>query len=302
MTRPLNRNQVMQNRAFLRVLRRTGNARAAAEQLGLNRSMLTKRRARHPAFAAQWDAALAIAHARLHGRVADAGEGEPRPVRTASGRVQLRRAQKGSLTRTARQTFLAALSVTANIRLAAAAAGFSHAAFYDLRRRDPGFAREMRLALQEGYEQVEAALLAGFAVEAHEHDDWRHNDRPAMPRMTPDQALQLLHLHQKEARLAEVPPEARRRRGESGDAYSMRLALMHEARMARDREAFLIAEAARRARGGPSGWPGEVPVLPDLEQVTGWSKADPAKPPHEPRRALFGGWRITDWDGDEDDG
>ena len=35
-------------------------------------------------------------------------------------------------------------------------------------------------------------------------------------------------------------------------------------------------------------------VLPDLAQVTGWSRADPAKVPHDPRRALFGGWRLED--------
>ena len=34
--------------------------------------------------------------------------------------------------------------------------------------------------------------------------------------------------------------------------------------------------------------------LPDLAQVTGWSRADPAKAPRDARRALFGGWRIED--------
>jgi hypothetical protein len=32
--------------------------------------------------------------------------------------------------------------------------------------------------------------------------------------------------------------------------------------------------------------------LPDLAQVTGWSHADPKKAPHDPTRALFGGWRM----------
>ena len=34
--------------------------------------------------------------------------------------------------------------------------------------------------------------------------------------------------------------------------------------------------------------------LPDLAQVTGWSRADPEKGGHDPDRALFGGWRIED--------
>src|SRR5690554_6613137 len=66
MPRPLKRRQALQNRAFLDALRRTGNVRLAARELGVHRSTFTKRRAKHPAFAAEWDAALAIAHARLN--------------------------------------------------------------------------------------------------------------------------------------------------------------------------------------------------------------------------------------------
>ena len=36
------------------------------------------------------------------------------------------------------------------------------------------------------------------------------------------------------------------------------------------------------------------PDLPPLHLVTGWSRADPKKTPHDPKRALFGGWRIAD--------
>ena len=34
--------------------------------------------------------------------------------------------------------------------------------------------------------------------------------------------------------------------------------------------------------------------MPDLAQVTGWSRADPEKGGHDPDTALFGGWRIED--------
>lgn len=34
---------------------------------------------------------------------------------------------------------------------------------------------------------------------------------------------------------------------------------------------------------------------PPLHLVTGWSKAK-GKPPHNPDRALFGGWRLSDWE------
>lgn len=304
MPRKLTRAQSLENAAFLAELRRTGNAREAARALGAHRAKFTKRRAAHPAFAAEWDAALAIAHAARKSPTPlgeGLGEGqsrnaaEPRILRTRSGRLQHRRAQPERLTRAAEQAFLAALSATANIRLSAAAAGFSHSAFYHRRRTNAGFAREMRLALQMGYERLEMALLESTLVESHADDAWRHNDPPPIPQMSADQALQLLYLHQKEARLLSEPDHIKRRRGESPGARSFRLGAMHEARLQRDREAFDLAEAARRSVGAAGVSPHEPPppVLPALDQVTGWSKASGA-PPHHAGVALFGGWRLGD--------
>lgn len=291
MPRPFTRAQRLENRAFLKALAATGNARAAARAVGAHRAKFTRRRAKHPAFAAEWDAALAVADAMLHKRSPSAAE--PVLHRTPSGRLQLRRpGGRRRLTRAAEQAFLAALSATANVRLSAAAAGFSHSAFYARRKQSPAFAREMRLALETGYDRIELALLESFAADAHADDAWRRNDPPPIPPMTPAQALQLLYLHQKEARLWSEPDYVRRRPGESREAHSFRLAAMHEARRQRDREAFDIAEAERRAAGGPSPFEPAPPPLPALDQVTGWSTADPAKPPHDPRVALFGGWRL----------
>jgi AraC-like DNA-binding protein len=307
MSRPFTRAQALQNAAFLRALRRTGNARLAARDLGLHRATLTRRRARDAAFAAEWDAALAVAHAALQRR-AGAGAGttpkptqasaaEPAIIRRANGRLQLRHSPARRLTRAVEQAFLAALSATANVRLSAAAAGFSHSAFYARAHASPAFAREMRLALQLGYDRLECALLAGFDPASHADDAWRHNDPPPIPPMSASQALQLLYLHQKEARLLAEPPHIRRRRGESADAHSARLAALHRAAIARDRQAFLIAEADRRAAGHPPATGTDDLLLPDLAQVTGWSKADPAKVPHHAEVALFGGWRLKDWEG-----
>ncbi|MEG3082754.1 hypothetical protein U1707_03805 [Sphingomonas sp. PB2P12] len=306
------RRQAAQNAAFLANLRRTGNAREAARALGYNRSTFTKRRAAHPAFAAKWDAALVLANAalKLPSRLAEgAGEGRttnaavstasPTTTRTANGRLQLRRPPANRLGHAAEQAFLTALSATANIRLSAAAAGFSHSAFYARRKASPAFAREMRLALAAGYESVESALLAGSLSGSHDHGDWRHNDPPPIPPMTANQALQLLHLHNRTVHLQEEPPHIKRRRGESSEAHSYRLSAMYEARQARAREAFDIAEAARNERGEPTltnPYPApKAVILPALDQVTGWSKADPTKVPHDPDVALFGGWRLKDW-------
>ena len=214
------RRQAAQNAAFLAALRRTGNAREAARALGYNRSTFTMRRAVHPAFAAKWDAALAFASAALKDPPRN-GEGDRRPevgggggapqtrradstpttTRTANGRLQLRRPSANRLDHAAEQAFLTALSATANIRLSAAAAGFSHSAFYARRKASPAFAREMRLALAAGYESVEFALLAGTLPGSHDHDEWRHNAPPPIPPMTANQALQLLHLHNRTVHL-----------------------------------------------------------------------------------------------------
>ena len=222
------RRQAAQNAAFLASIRRTGNAREAARALGYNRSTFTKRRAVHPAFAARWDAALAFASAALNlpSRPREgSGEGSapnttvsnksPTTTRTANGRLQLRRPTANRLDRTAEQAFLSALSATANIRLSAAAAGFSHSAFYARRKASPAFAREMRLALAAGYETVESALIAGSLSGSHDHDEWRHNAPPPIPPMTADQSLQLLHLHARTVHLQQEPPQIKRRRGES---------------------------------------------------------------------------------------
>ena len=63
MPRPFTRRQALENARFLDALRQTGNARLAARSLGVHRATYTRRRAKSPAFAAQWQAALTAAHA-----------------------------------------------------------------------------------------------------------------------------------------------------------------------------------------------------------------------------------------------
>ena len=303
MARPLTRAQALENAAFLRILEGTGNVRLAARETGKAYATMQHRRKQHPPFAQEWDAALVAARARL---AKNGGEQRPQATATAhrtqggetvvvgrrDGRFQVRRAQPGKLTRACEQAFLAALSATANIALSASAAGAAEGAFYRRRRNNPAFAREWRLALQQGYEAVEMALLASWRKDSSRDDAWRHNEPPPVPPMTANQALQLLYLHQKAALNLDEPPYMKRRRGESGEAWSFRLSAMYRARQERDREVFRVAEAARLARGEGPYWGEDKPVLPDLAQVTGWSRADPAKEAQDETRALFGGWRI----------
>ena len=243
--------------------------------------------------------------------------GEAVVVRLKSGKLQVRRAQAGKLTPAAEQAFLAALSATCNISLAAAAVGSCFNAFNRRRKNDPAFAREMRMALARGWEALEQELLSSTLAESHQHDEWRSNDPPAVPPMTCDQALQLMYLHQKAVLQLDEPDYLKRRRGESNEAHSERLALMAEERDRRAREEFEVAELERWERGEPAWGPagedvraklaargiGPTPTpplkergfgLPDLAQVTGWSRADPKKAAHHEGVALFGGWRIED--------
>jgi hypothetical protein len=262
MPRPLTRIQVLENRAFLKLLRRTANVRLACRQLGLKYGTMQHRRRVHPGFAVQVAAALVFAQVRLssvkrrlprtggastggpstihsavNGSPPSAGippnesvrrslearsahacgagrkgrgayrtqGGEPVIVRLKSGKLQVRRAQAGKLTPAAEQAFLSALAGTCNVALAVAAVGAAANAFARRKNRDPAFAREMRLAIAEGYETLNLALLAG--LEPEEHADWRSNDPPPIPPMSVDQVLQLMRVHQREARWKAVELE-----------------------------------------------------------------------------------------------
>lgn len=289
------RAYALENAAFLRALRRTGNEHEAARAVDASRSRFTRRRAKDPAFAARWDAALVIAQAALQNPPAASArvrtDSAPVLVLRRDGTVQLRRLLATAISPAAEQRFLLALASCANVRLAARAAGFSHASFYARKRRNPGFAKAWQAALAHGYERLQLALIESWGEHAHEHDAWAHNVPPPMPPMSPNQALQLMYLHQKEARSFQEPQVLRRRRGESHEARVVRQALIYEAWQDRDRAAFRDAELVRKARGEGPYWGDDLPdpheppapVLPDLVQLTQMSRARPPGPPR--RRA-----------------
>lgn len=283
-TRPLDRHQQLQNQAFLRALRRCGNVRQAARATGISELTLRHRRRHHPAFATRWDAALAVAQARLasgvglprEGDALRTAGGEAVVVRLASGRLQVRRAHPGLVTKAAEQGFLLALAATANITLAAAAVGVAPSVFHRRRDRDPGFAREMRAALAEGAARLREALIEGFLPGGHEDDGWRHNEPPAMPAMTPAQALQLLALNGRQAAFGGEAIARRRGKGEHRDVHGAAIARDYAMRMRRDAEDTVTAGLnALAATLGVSPHEAPAPVLPDLNQLR-VSKADPA--------------------------
>ncbi|MEP9400983.1 hypothetical protein [Sphingomonas sp. VNH70] len=253
--RPYTRAQALQNAAFLTELERTGNARDAARTLNLNRSMLTKRRNADPDFAQRWEAALAVAAARL----ADPARADDTAhVVRAKGRLQLRTGKARRIDRDAEQRFLAALSATANVRLSAQAAGFAHSSFYARARTHPGFAREMRVALAMGAERLEAALLESSLPEANVHDHWRHNDPPPIPPMTVHQAMLLIGWNDRRVKeLAD--PAFGPKRGESNAAWIERRVRENGVRRMLDEEEARMVEHAQlewRRGGRRSQWGG----------------------------------------------
>ncbi len=333
--RPLTRAQACENRRFLKALADTGNARLAARSLGLNRSTFTKRRAKHAGFAQSWEAALAAAHAKFHlgggPRVAELKNacglalsedaifersregglkskgGEPTIIRRANGKLQLRLALPGQLTRATEQAFLRALSATANIRLSAKAAGVSYPTIYKRKNDSEAFRREWKHALAVGYDRLELAALEAGNPDSDEYDDWlHHNDLPPIPPMSAAEALQLLALHRNGVKLSWDEPHRRKRRNETHAQYGKRLFLMWRAEqrnLAHERAAARGEAYERTGSWRLEGDWAEVAPLPALETVTGWSKAKPKgkhvlSDPERPSRdegGLFGGWTIEDW-------
>lgn len=92
----------------------------------------------------------------------------------------------------AEEAFFDALGASCNVSWSAAEVGFTTFTVYRQRRMRPEFATRWNAALAQGYARLEMALVeaAVDTVEGAEFDA----DRP-IPRMTVDQAMNLLKLH-----------------------------------------------------------------------------------------------------------
>lgn len=161
---------------FLALVRETGNARAAARELG-HPDLFNNRMKRHPEFKARVRAAAAEADARLRGaespflqpfgikgklptdaeslggylRPGRKPEGEAEPVlrRNSRGRMQVTLTREGHWTSRIEADFLARLAATGNFDACAVAVGFQPASVHERVRKWPAFARECERALAE---------------------------------------------------------------------------------------------------------------------------------------------------------
>ena len=321
--RPFTPRQQRENARFLAALRRTGNVRLTCRELGVHRACYTRRRARCAAFATEWDMVLAAAHAAfqlaggerlpeirpgtgrgtsrrpVEGPNAEREEGlrtrggEPMIVRQANGRLQLRRAPPGRMTDAAEQLYLAALSATANVRLAAAATGFAHSSFYARRARHGSFAKEERLAIEIACDRMNWALLQ--RAHATLSPAWRIQgpDAFALPAMTTGECLQLIVMHQNAAVKHGgwgAWSNWRATAGGSAEAAAAEAAAL--------RDQFSAERARHYEATGSWRLPDEPapPVLPDLRVVMARGSKARVSVTYSNDRALFGGWRIDDWE------
>ena len=88
--------------------------------------------------------------------------------------------------------FLDNLAASCNVKLSAAAAGFSTVAIYNRRRSDPGFAERWQAALAQGYARIEMALVKS-ATDAL--DGLKLDPETPIPTMTVKDAINILQLH-----------------------------------------------------------------------------------------------------------
>ena len=154
---------------YLAVLTAAGNARAAAEAIGMDRRTIEHRREKDPGFDRDCQAALAEADRRLKGEAADAaarGEAPAGPdpfevIRTGPrGRAQIAAAGKGRWSGRAEAVFLAELRRTGNFSASVRAAGFSLSTVSERRRKWPAFAQRIEEALEDAELTLEFRLAA----------------------------------------------------------------------------------------------------------------------------------------------
>jgi molybdenum-dependent DNA-binding transcriptional regulator ModE len=169
--------------AFLNALERTGTARQAAADVGVDWSTAYARRRVHEEFAARWAEAL-----RRHEERAKAEEASelagftppptPSPDRLGEDLVvangQVKRASTERWGKRRRNAYLAELAATGNHRLAAKAAGLSYEAVLRRRKMNPSLEQACQAAIAacqaRAPEFLATAMVATFDPESMPYD------------------------------------------------------------------------------------------------------------------------------------
>lgn len=179
-------------------LRATGQARKAAGAIGRSLSSAYKRRSRDGAFRARWDAVVAEQQAAWiedQGAAIEPGD----PHERFDGWSRLRR-----------RAFLRALSETGQVKDACERVGISGTSVQRLRKRSPGFARDMTAALERSLPMLEQVAWER-AVEGWEEPVVARDGTVTMRRRYSEPLLRMLLREAHVARRIELAAEAKAR-------------------------------------------------------------------------------------------
>ena len=205
--------------AFLRALERTGKARWAAEDAGIDHTTAYARRRAHAAFAAAWAAALErrraakdvareaeLAETGARARKGAAPPLVPSPASPAKSSLprargeeliasgnRLKRASPERWSARKQKAYLAELAATGNHRCASKAAGISYEAVLKRRRADPDLEAACQAAIAacgaRAPEFLASAMVATFDPQSLPDDGIN-----PLPRITIDQAIRIAQL------------------------------------------------------------------------------------------------------------
>jgi len=190
-------------KVFLKQLERTGNVRLAAEGAGVDYTTAYQRRKRHGDFAEKWAGALAAHASRstadeggLHcgpSTIPSSGNGPP----PRSGEDLVMRPDgvliRGSDARWGKRSelaFLTELTVSGNVKRAAAAVGFSTTAVYKQRLKSRHFAAAWDAAIETGKARVQAFLVEA-ATRTFDPDELPIGDGHELPKVSISEAINI---------------------------------------------------------------------------------------------------------------
>lgn len=176
-----------------KALERCGVASEAAELAGTGVRNAFKRRKANPTFAAAWDAAVALHRAALGRQAMSAVAAEGLAFNDGPDGGKLVAAGQSRWSKRAEEAFLTELTVSGNVRRAAAAAGFSTAAVYKRRLKDRHFVAAWDAAVETGKVRVQAYLIEA-ATRTFDPDALPIGDEREMDRVSISEAINIAKL------------------------------------------------------------------------------------------------------------
>lgn len=178
---------------FLKALERCGVASEAAAAAGTGVRNAFKRRKANATFAAAWDAAVALHRSEAGRRALSAVAEEGVAYSRGRDGAKLVRAGQSRWSARGEETFLTELTVSASVKRAAAAAGFSTAAVYKRRLKDRRFAAAWDAALETGRARLQAHLVEA-ANRTFDPDELPIGEGHEVPSVSVSEAINIARL------------------------------------------------------------------------------------------------------------